>query len=97
MEKTARFQELIGLGVARIATSSAWEIYNEWVREANAPSKLAEPKTEEKTAESEEKEEKTESKTSAPEKKESADAQEKKGNPETDYCCRLVGSDLKFL
>lgn len=97
VEKTARFQELIGLGVARIATSSAWEIYNDWVREANAPPKLEEAKEEKTPKVTEEKAEKTQTKPSEPKTSEGADGQEKKSNPETDYCCRLVGSDLKFL
>ena len=98
VETRAQFQELIALGVARIATSSAWEIYNDWVREANAPPKLIEEKGEEPLAESVEAEEVQEEKpSSSPEKSESGEEEVKKGDPETEYCCRLVGSDLKFL
>ena len=100
VEKKAQFEELIRLGVGRIVTASAWEIYNDWVREANAPPAVSAPiqdkkesaeKTgEEKAERKEEKQEKAEGQAAAPE-------QAKKPNPETDYRCRLVGSDLKFF
>ena len=93
VEKTAQFQNLIRLGVGRIATSSAWEIYNEWVREANAPPKIEEEEKEEKKEKTPEN--KTEQTGQQPVEKKPAE--EKKNNPETDYHCRLEGSDLKFL
>ena len=98
VEKKAQFETLIRLGVGRIVTASAWEIYNDWVREANAPATVSAPtppqqdKTEKEEVEkaAQKEQAKTEGQAAAPE-------QAKKPNPETDYRCRLVGSDLKFF
>ena len=103
VETKAQFQSLIRLGVGRIATSSAWEIYNEWVREANTPIQTTikppadnatdSETTAQSTQDTAKPQEKTEEKPEEPKKEET----QKTGNPETDYQCRLEGSDLKFL
>jgi len=92
VEKTEQFQALSRLGVGRIATSSAWEIYNDWAREASNPPKLSqeEKKTEDKSVVNGEE-------SAKKEVAQEGETKEKKHNPETDYRCRLEGSDLKFL
>ncbi|MBQ8322700.1 MAG: hypothetical protein IJX91_01905 [Clostridia bacterium] len=78
-------KSLIAAGVGRVVTERAWEIYSEWIREANEEPIASEvkPKTEEKPA-------------SAPTTVGKL-LVTSKPDPETDYRCRLEGSDLKFL
>ena len=84
------YKRLSGAGVGRIVTSHIWEIYSEWMKEAE---KITIPPTQKK---SEVTENKVVTKPSTPQ----TAAQPPKnlvGNPEMNYCCRLEGSDLKFL
>ena len=45
---TATFQRLADLGVKRIVTDNAWEIYNDWLKEESEKPSLPAPKVEEK-------------------------------------------------
>ena len=78
-------KRLIAAGVGRVEMENPWETYSEWIREANETPILSEVKL------SPAKEEKPIAVQS------DGVGLEKKGNPETDYHCRLEGSDLKFL
>ncbi len=81
VKSVEEMRKLVAAGVGRVVTERAWEIYSEWIREANETPIISEAKpkqvpVEEKIVES---------------------TAERKPNPETDYHCRLEGSDLKFL
>lgn len=90
VETLEDFRKMTEAGVGRIVTSHIWEIYSEWMKEAE---KITIPPTQKK---SEVTENKVVTKPSTPQ----TAAQPPKnlvGNPEMNYCCRLEGSDLKFL
>lgn len=121
VETVSEFKRLLSLGVGRIVTDKVWEIYSEWMREAekatvgipvkecvsNTPTAAVEEKRPQTCDTSQEKGEKKEEKTAlntALEEKNARSAErllsttpQKPFNPETDYRCRLEGSDLKFL
>lgn len=107
------FRMLTDAGVGRIVTDRIWDIYSEWMREAQ---KIVFPAKKEIAAPEEERKEDadTPKKASALATLSAAPAMpttveraakllpslstaEKKVNPETDYRCRLEGKDLKFL
>ena len=81
VKSVEEMRKLVAAGVGRVVTERAWEIYSEWIREANETPIASEVKPKPVSVE-----EKTEKSTA-----------ERKPNPETDYHCRLEGSDLKFL
>jgi hypothetical protein len=72
---------MIGAGVGRILTSHAWELYNEWMKETEKVVTFTPKEELEKP--------KTEPKPLPPELP-------CKPNPQTDYRCRLEGTQLKF-
>ena len=91
VETAEVYKKLVEVGVSRIVTDRAWEIYTEWMKEATetfVPAHTpAVQETETEKAESELPKSRVESGIPRVEAK----------NPETDYHCRLEGSDLKFL
>ena len=94
VETVAQYKKLLSFGIGRIVTDKIWDMYSEWMIEAEKVSVL--PTQREEPQQSVEKEEKKEEAT----EKKSEEKTEKKGktyNPETDYCCRLEGSELKFI
>ncbi len=95
VETVEAYKKLTEAGVSRIVTEKGWEIYTEWMKEATetfVPSLTPAVKTAEKTEAPKEKEE------ALPKSRvESGIPCESGKNPETDYRCRLEGSDLKFL
>ena len=92
VDTLADFKKMTGAGVGRIVTSRGFEIYSEWIKEAEAIKYVPQPTVEKK--EPEKQPEKQEKKENAVEKKEETAP---KKNPETDYRCRLEGTELKFL
>lgn len=93
VETVAQFKKLLSFGIGRVVTDKIWEMYSEWMLEAEKVS-MEKPKqvVEAKKEEAKEVEKKEEKPTENKELK-----REKPYNPETDYCCRLEGSDLKFI
>lgn len=102
VEDAEDFKRLTGAGVGRIVTGKAWEIYNDWIKEANAitleqaivqKNEQLPPPTQEKTAQE----------NTTIEKKEKKPVWEafgygRKFDPEeTEYQCRLEGNKLKFF
>ncbi|MBR2441640.1 MAG: hypothetical protein IKB20_01005 [Clostridia bacterium] len=81
VENLEDFKKMIGAGVGRIITRHAWELYNEWMKETEEVVAFT-PKTEEEKP-------KAEPKPLPP-------ALPYKQNPETNYRCRLEGTQLKF-
>lgn len=77
------FKQLTDLGVARIVTDNAWEIYNEWLKEEE---------TEKQAEKAEVREEKP-----APVTAKKAALERALTKPENDYRCRLEGTTLKFF
>jgi len=98
VDTLADFKKMTGAGVGRIVTSRGFEIYSEWMKEAEkikyTPQATLEKKPPEKSEKPPEKqvEKATENKENAVESKE-----QPKKNPQTDYRCRLEGTELKFL
>ncbi len=122
VETVSEFKRLLSLGVGRIVTDRVWEIYSEWMREAektsvgipvkecvpNTPVSAVVEKKPQAANTPQEKAEKKEEKgtlNAARVEKSVGSAEtllpttspQKPFNPETDYRCRLEGSDLKFL
>ncbi len=100
------FRRLLASGVGRVVTEKAWEIYSEWIREANEPKLSTQLKNSSSKGQDDEvkvpplcgdcaqsSQTSLTNSSSDSEKKECAP----KRNEETDYYCRLEGSDLKFL
>ena len=92
VENLEDFRKMTEAGVGRIVTSHIWEIYSEWMKEAE---KITVPTANKPVPQMN---------TSAPKNNPMpADstalvaAKKAASNPETDYHCRLEGSDLKFL
>ncbi len=97
------FKEMAGAGMGRMIVKRAWELYSEWLKEVEqiVVEKVEQtpPTPVEESAEKEDKKEETE--------KEEKDLPPKlptlplqtppASNPQTNYRCRLEGSDLKFL
>ena len=96
VETVAQFKKLLSFGIGRVVTDKIWELYSEWMLEAEKIS-LEKPKPMETKKEEppspEKKEEKKEEKTST----EKIEKAKKAYDPETDYCCRLEGTELKFI
>lgn len=92
IENLEDFRKMTEAGVGRIVTSHIWEIYSEWMKEAE---KIAIPPAEKKTVTTEKKP--TEKPATVPPQTAVQTREKPSGNPETDYRCRLEGSDLKFL
>ena len=90
VETLEDFRKMTEAGVGRIVTSHIWEIYSEWMKEAE---KIVLPSAK-KPSETP----KPQETISKPSGAGTALVPAKTtGNPETDYRCRLEGSDLKFL
>ena len=90
---------LIQAGASRIVTDRVDEIYAQWL-------KSAEEETREIFEQKEQEDEKEENTVSSPMQSNQTDTPDEPsvsplcaptGNPETDYCCRLVGNSLEFL
>jgi deoxyribose-phosphate aldolase len=81
VENLEDFKKMIGAGVGRIVTSHAWELYNEWMKETDKIVAFT-PKAETELP-------KAQPKVLPP-------ALPCKPNPQTDYRCRLEGTQLKF-
>ena len=102
VETLAEFKKMMGAGVGRIVTSRGYEFFTQWMKEADkiryVPPKtetVKEPEKDEKSVEKSTVEmQKEEEKAEVPEKMEN-NVEAK--NPETDYHCRLEGTELKFL
>ena len=86
IETLSDFKKMIGMGVGRIVTTRGFDIYTQWMKEAEsircAPEKAMPTPTETPWKQGEKKEE---------------EKQPAVKNPETDYRCRLEGTELKFL
>ncbi len=102
VEKTEDFQRLIQAGASRIVTDRADEIYAQWLKSAEEETREIFEQKEQK----EKKEEKKENTGSSPMQSNATATPEEPsvsplcaptGNPETEYCCRLVGNSLEFL
>ncbi len=89
VENLEDFKKMIGAGVGRVITSRVWELYTEWMKETEKIAAFT-PKTEEEPKPQPAPEVKrTECKPLPP-------ALPLRTNPETDYRCRLEGTELKF-
>lgn len=92
------FKKMTGAGVGRIVTSRGFELYTQWMKEAEkiryVPPKTEPIKTEKPAEEPAVKEQGEEKTTETAERTEENSASK---NPETDYRCRLEGTELKFL
>lgn len=101
------FRKLTEIGVARIVTNRAWEIYSEWLQEAqaiSAPAKAEEKKTEDKKPNAWNESKATDNtelaappKPAPPTAPSAPPVSLPPKNPETDYRCRLEGTSLKFF
>jgi deoxyribose-phosphate aldolase len=90
VENLADFKKMIGAGVGRVVTTRVWELYSEWMKETEKIVAFA-PKTEEEKLKKEPLPEvKRVEHTPLP------PALPVRMNPETDYRCRLEGTELKF-
>ncbi|MBQ8684834.1 MAG: hypothetical protein IJ514_01525 [Clostridia bacterium] len=99
VNETEDFKRLVEFGAARVVTDRAPEIYAEWLKSAE----------EETTRLFEEKEERAEEKKEPPVATLARPSVQEEtpqtvgpiaspvGDPETEYCCRLEGTELKFL
>lgn len=110
VETIAQFKKLLSFGVGRVVTDKIWDMYSEWMLEADKIN-IAKPRTpelptpavaEQKQAQEAQagKTEKTatlETKTTPSSSESTSLKKDRAYNPETDYCCRLEGSELKFL
>ena len=113
VETLADFRKLMDAGVGRIVTEKSWELYSEWLKEAsetfavkpiskeNKSSALEQKETAEKKEEQCKKEIVSPAPSLPPQglecEKEAAPLSAAPLNPETNYRCRLEGSQLKFL
>lgn len=105
VETLADYQKLREAGTGRIVTDHGWELYTEWIKvtneEASLPPVQAAPPAPVAPVENAQKaEEKKEEKTERVEKVEkvlSTLPVSPIPSSETDYCCRLEGSELKFM
>lgn len=99
VETVAQFKKLLSFGIGRVVTDKIWDMYSEWMLEAEKIT-LANPKKEETPKKEElpsDKKEENKQEKPTEKKTEKQDKQDKPYNPETDYCCRLEGSELKFI
>lgn len=107
VEETEDFKRLKEAGVARIVTDHAWEIYSQWTKDADAETlaTFANNRAEEDPKPPESEEEREEILPPAPNGGEPAPTPAPQEistlpaghDPETEYCCRLEGTQLKFL
>lgn len=98
VEDTEEFKRLKEAGVARIVTDHAWEIYTQWTKQADA--ELSETFAEKQSPPKQPAEEilppPTNDETLPPPQREISSLTTGK-DPETEYCCRLEGTQLKFM
>lgn len=107
VETLEEYQKLREAGTSRIVTDRGWELYTEWIKVTNeegdftpvqplpsAPVASVAPV--ENGAKTEEKKTETAERTEKVEKVLSTLPAAAITNPETDYCCRLEGTELKF-
>ena len=113
VETLADFRKLMDAGVGRIVTEKSWELYSEWLKEASETfamkpiSKESASSALEQKEKAEKKEEQCKKEIVSPApsllpqglecEKEAAPLSAAPLNPETNYRCRLEGSQLKFL
>ena len=113
VETLADFRKLMDAGVGRIVTEKSWELYSEWLKEASetfavkpiSKESASSALEQKETAEKKEEQSKKEIVSPAPSlphqglerEKETAPLSAAPLNPETNYRCRLEGSQLKFL
>lgn len=103
VESMEDFRRLKDAGVGRIVTDHAWEIYSQWQKEAEAEVLETfarqvppnEPEIEETETEQEILPPPDSQGESVPQPQELSSLATK--DPETEYCCRLVGTELKFM
>ncbi|MBR2622717.1 MAG: hypothetical protein IKD15_00655 [Clostridia bacterium] len=91
VDTLADFKKMIGAGIGRIVTSRGYELYTQWLKEADKIQGEALKKTEQKPIDAPQNEVKKEEKAV-----DILKGGEKK-NPETDYRCRIEDGELKFL
>lgn len=109
VETQAQYKKLLSFGVGRIVTDKIWDMYSEWMLEAEKIDVVSAQQTcslpvavEEKSKKTEETpQSKEEVKTETEEQREkpavSEPRKEHPYDPERDYRCRLEGSRLKFF
>ena len=113
VETLADFRKLMDAGVGRIVTEKSWELYSEWLKETSETfamkpiSKESASSALEQKEKAEKKEEQCKKEIVSPapslphqgleREKETAPLSAAPLNPETNYRCRLEGSQLKFL
>ncbi len=90
VENLEDFKKMIGAGTGRVITSRVWELYTEWMKEAEKVVAFT-PKTEEMPTNL-----KPVPEVKRVECKPMPPASPLRGNPQTDYRCRLEGTELKF-
>ncbi len=94
VETLADFKKMVGAGAGRIVTAHAYEFYNQWMKEVESirytPPKVEAVKEEKAPPKPKEEEKKMEN-------TEKVQENQPKKDPETDYRCRLEGTELKFL
>nr|MBR6778107.1 hypothetical protein [Clostridia bacterium] len=100
IESLPVFKEMAGAGMGRMIVKRAWELYSEWLKEVEqiVVEKVEQtpPAPIEDTVKKEEEKEKEEK--DLPPKLPTLPLQTSPAsNPQTNYRCRLEGSDLKFL
>lgn len=91
VDTLADFKKMIGAGIGRIVTSRGYELYTQWLKEADKIQGEGLKKTEQKPIDAPQNEVKKEEKAV-----DILKGGEKK-NPETDYRCRIEDGELKFL
>lgn len=99
VEDTEEFKRLKEAGVARIVTDHAWEIYTQWTKEADA--EISETFAEKQAPPQEQPAEDIlppmpDGENLPPPEREISSLTTGK-DPETEYCCRLEGTQLKFM
>ena len=92
VETLADFKKMAGAGVGRIVTSHGFEIYSEWIKEAENIRFPSEVKPTPQTAVTP-----TENKPILTGKGENTPSEDKKEGVESNYRSRLEGKELKFL
>lgn len=110
VEEAEDFKRLTEAGVGRIVTDRAWEIYAQWTKEADAETLSLfanqtpvseDPKPSPEPPKEEEREEilppAPTGEPIAPPAPQEISTLPTARDPETEYCCRLEGSQLKFL